>query len=307
MRAYGVLADIYQQRGNEKQETFFRGVLKAIRLAENADDFYDAGLKTRAVAMYEDALLQFADAYCIESRLAVQLANLGNLEAAAKHYQRAFELMPDSFGQVESHCFGCEQAFQGNLAQTTAEEVFTRLAKENPTKPQIFYLIGYLRDSQYRYPEALAAYQKAVQLDPDYLNAWSKILDIHEHMHLPREVREEAILNALRLDPLGNHSYYSTSQGTNLAELWETYVKHRPETLEIPREIYPLQASSKQIAQQKQALQEASLSGGQFMDVHWQFSHLDESSEVETPGELIANNDIISNLCELFDQLQQTE
>ena len=33
--------------------------------------------------------------------------------------------MPDSFGRVESHCFGCESVFQGADAQALAERVFT--------------------------------------------------------------------------------------------------------------------------------------------------------------------------------------
>ena len=52
----------------------------------------------------------FADAYCIQSRLALRYSELGDYVKAEQHYQRAFELMPDSFGRIESHCFGCEGA-----------------------------------------------------------------------------------------------------------------------------------------------------------------------------------------------------
>ena len=37
--------------------------------------------------------------------------------------------MPDSFGRVESHCFGCERAFEGQRAQSLAEKIFTELAE----------------------------------------------------------------------------------------------------------------------------------------------------------------------------------
>ena len=86
--------------------------------------------------------------------------------------------MPESFGRVESHCFGCEGVFHGELAQNIAEKVFGELAAKTPDKPQVHYLLGYLREEQGRYQEALPELQKAVKLDPDYLNAW-KHLETH--------------------------------------------------------------------------------------------------------------------------------
>jgi tetratricopeptide (TPR) repeat protein len=142
MRVYGVLADIRAARGDQKEADFLRGAVRAIRLSEQADDYQAAGLLSRGVKMYQDSLKHFADAYCIQSRLAVQLTALGLHETAAQHYEKAFELMPDSFGRVESHCFGCESTFSGPQAQTVAERVFTTLAAKNPDKPQIHYLLG---------------------------------------------------------------------------------------------------------------------------------------------------------------------
>ncbi len=113
MRAYAELAEIREARGDQKDANFYREIVKAIRLSEDADQFYTAGLLKRAVAMYEEGLTHFSDAYCIQSRLAIQLSALGQNEAAEEHYRRAYELMPDSFGRVESHCFGCERAFAG--------------------------------------------------------------------------------------------------------------------------------------------------------------------------------------------------
>ncbi len=124
------------------------GAVAAIRLAERADEHSAVGLTTRAIRMYQQSLKLFTDAYCIQSRLAIQLAEQGRYTEAESHHRRAFELMPVSFGRVESHCFGCEHAFEGKLARATAESVFTRLAKETPDKPQVHYLLGYLRDEQ---------------------------------------------------------------------------------------------------------------------------------------------------------------
>jgi tetratricopeptide (TPR) repeat protein len=65
MRAYAELADIREARGDQKEADFYRQIVQAIRVSEDADQFYMAGLLKRAVAMYEQGLDHFADAYCI--------------------------------------------------------------------------------------------------------------------------------------------------------------------------------------------------------------------------------------------------
>ena len=186
MRAYAVLADIRERsEGDQKEADSLRQAVTAIRHSEDADRFYDAGLISRAVKMYEEALSHFSNAYCIQSRLALRMVETGDLAGAEEHYRRAYELMPESFGRVESHCFGCERAFDGERAQSIAEKVFTELSAKQPDKPQVHYLLGYLRNIEGRYAEALPEFRQAVKLDPDYLNAWKQLSDIGEKMHLP--------------------------------------------------------------------------------------------------------------------------
>jgi cytochrome c-type biogenesis protein CcmH/NrfG len=102
----------------------------------------------------------------------VQLSRQGLHEQAAEHYRRAYELMPTSFGRVESHCFGCESVFDGPEPQSIAEQVFQKLVARDPRNPQVHYLQGYLFEEQGRYADALPAFRTAVQIDGDYLNAW---------------------------------------------------------------------------------------------------------------------------------------
>ncbi|MES2571955.1 MAG: tetratricopeptide repeat protein, partial [Verrucomicrobiota bacterium] len=182
MRAYAILGDILEKKGDAAQAGIMRGAVAAIRLSEEADEWWEAGLLSHAVGMYEEALLRFADAYCIQSRLALRCSELGDFDKAEQYYRRAFELMPESFGRVESHCFGCEGVFEGERAQGIAEKVFTSLAEKMPNRPQVFYLLGYLRDEQGRHEEAAGFFRKAVQLDPDYLNAWEKLWDLTAHI-----------------------------------------------------------------------------------------------------------------------------
>ncbi len=199
MRGYAVLADILEKKGNAADAKLYRNAGAAIRLAEKADDYHSAGLQSRAIAMYKEALGLFADAYCIQSRLAVQLADMGRMAEAEAHYRRAYELMPDSFGRMESHCFGCERAFKGELAESLAEKTFMKMLEKNPNKPQLHYLLGYLREEQGRDEDAFKHYSKAVELDPDYLNAWKKVLSIANELRLSVQVRDDAAFALLRL------------------------------------------------------------------------------------------------------------
>jgi tetratricopeptide (TPR) repeat protein len=293
MRVYAVLAEIRAARGDQKEADFLRGAVKAIRLAETADRYYEAGLLKRAVKMYQDSLTLFADAYCIQSRLAVQLAELGQHEAAEAHYRRAYELMPDSFGRVESHCFGCERAFDGQRAQSLAEKVFSDLAAKSPNKPQVHYLLGYLRFEQDRHADALPHFRTAVKLDRDYLNAWGKISQSARHTRLPAQERNEVVLNILRLDPFGHHAHPNLENATNLREVWNltaAALSKRPST---PEALYELSASKAQI--EKQAADPERRRHGFGWD---EFDHF--GRDRTTPGEFIAQNGFIAAAKEMI-------
>lgn len=224
-----------------------RGAVKAIRLSEEADRYHQAGLLTRAIAMYEEALGYFSDAYCIQSRLAIQLAAVGRMEEAEAHYTKAYELMPGSFGRVESHCFGCERAFSGERAQGIAERVFLKLTAAQPNVPQNHYLLGYLREEQDRRVEALENYREAVRLDPDYLNAWKKIASLA----VKNSERSRANLMLLRLDPRGLHTRVQLEDVADLPALWhgeEAAAQVRPKPAD---KIYPLAASAVRLDEEK--------------------------------------------------------
>jgi tetratricopeptide (TPR) repeat protein len=216
-----VLADIAAATDRPDEASFFRDVVEAIRISEKADAFFNAGLLARATGLYNQALEKFADAYCIQSRLARQYSELGQDDLAEQHYRRAFELMPSSFGRMESHCFGCEGAFSGPRAQATAEDVFGKLLASDPQNPKVHYLMGYLRSAQGNYPEAAERYREAVALDPLYINAWKNLLSTGERIHLPVEDRDKAKLAILKLDPLGRHSYSRDVDVRDLQQLWQ--------------------------------------------------------------------------------------
>jgi tetratricopeptide (TPR) repeat protein len=293
MRAYAVLSDIRKARGDEKEAETFRGIVDAIRLSEKADGYYQAGLLTQAIAMYEDSLSKFDGAYCIQSRLALRLTEAGKHEEAAEHYRRAYELMPDSFGRVESHCFGCEAAFSGREAQSIADKVFTSLAKSDPRKPQVHYLLGYLREEQGNYSEALTHFRDAVKLDPDYLNAWKHIDIVGKEYFLSAADQDAIAFNGIRLDPLSRHAGWTgTGKVTDLRKLWsvvETAVQLRPKLAEA---LYPLAASKAAIEKQ----------GAEASTRQREYESWGEDSRIRDrgPAQIIVQNEMISKAIQLL-------
>lgn len=246
MRAYEVLADILEKKGDAEQTKFFRNVVAAIRLSETADDWWAAGLTATAIGIYEKSLQSFADAYCIQSRLALRYASEGNMEKAILHYQRAFELMPDSFGRIESHCFGCEGAFKGEAAQSIAEKVFTDLAAKPDAKAQVFYLLGYLRNTQNRYQEAEGFFRKAVTMDPDYVNAWSKLAGLFRSVKMTGADQDEIAFNLFRLTSAPE----SISAAHDLRRMWDTLLAAEKAMPPVPATLYPLPATKEKLATQ---------------------------------------------------------
>ena len=294
MRAYSVLSEIRKARGDEKEAETFRGVVEAIRESEKADGYYQAGLLTRAIAMYEDSLSKFDGAYCIQSRLALRLSEAGKHEEAAEHFRRAYELMPDSFGRVESHCFGCEAAFSGHEAQSIADKVFTSLAKSDPRKPQVHYLLGYLREEQGNYAEALTHFRDAVKLDPDYLNAWKHIDIVGKEYFLSAADQDAITFNGIRLDPLNRHGGWAgIEKVTDLRKLWSAVEATGQLRPKLAQALYPFVESK--AAMEKQPA-DASAERREF--VSWD----DDSSPVRSrsPAQAIIQNEIISKSIQLL-------
>lgn len=246
MRAYRVLGEILVKQGKDADAAFMEKIDIAIRRSEDADDWWVAGLTKKALEIYQESLESFADAYCIQSRLALRYSERGDMERATLHYQKAFELMPESFGRIESHCFGCEGAFSSDAAQAIAEKIFTTLAEKPGAKPQVFYLLGYLRMSQERYGEAVEFFGKAVELDPDYVNAWLKLSEIAGQAGLSPEVSDQAILALERLTKQAPLEKLSTP-----ALAWRHALAREAAGSGAAEEaIFPLAAARKRIARE---------------------------------------------------------
>lgn len=292
MFAYEVLARILADKGDVKQADKFKGMVAAIRMAEEADALVAAGLLKRGIEMYEKSLTLFADAYCVQSRLAVQLAALGRMEEAEAHYQRAFELMPGSFGRVQNHFFECEGAFKGEMATRIAEKVFTKLLAANPEKPQLQYLMGFLRLTQRRFGDAVGYFRKATELDGDCLNAWIKLEELNGAVTVPKEDLQRAYAAMARLDPLGKHATRGFAGTRNLRGLWDAAAKAL-EQGNAPVRIRPLRT--------------AALPAGQeyLVALRHERAMMPYGSLPRSPQEVVATTDVLGAVHDLMELTNQ--
>lgn len=269
MRVYAYLSRAVAAKGDREKAAFLDNVVKSIRQSETADRWFGLGAYQRAITLYRGALGFFQDAYCIQSRLAVRLAGEGRMDEAMEHYRKAFELMPDSFGRVESHCFGCEHVFAGAQSQGVAEEVFTRMLAARPDKPQLHYLMGYLREEQDQWEEAAKHYRKAVQLDPLYLNAWKRLADLDSHLHFPTRERDDLALQVLAMDPRGRHGHPNLTKVSDLPRLWRAMREASGVVagLPAPETLWSLQGAATRLAARKESPYRYSSGRDDFGDV----------------------------------------
>lgn len=225
--AYEVLADILMEQGKLEESEIFRNVHQAVRVAEKGDQLAQVGLLTQSLLTYQEAEQYFPDAYCVQWRLAEKYSELNRAEEAQRHYELAFEQMPGQFGRVATFCFGCMDIFQSPEGANAAETVLPRLAADPSAIPQVFFLLGELREEQKRLAEAEAAYTRAVELDTNYLDAWSCLYEMKLARFAPWEELIETQQHLLVLDPWLRHN---SLDGQSILD-WQTFWEVRDHLL----------------------------------------------------------------------------
>ena len=296
VRGYAVLADVLTARGKAEDAEFFRKVVTSVRIAEEGDRLNEAGLTTRSLQRYAEAETYFADAYCVQWRLAERLQALGRTAEAQQHYQIAFERMPEQFGQVASLCFGCMGVFDSPASRGAAETILTRLATNPPVRPAVFYLLGQLREEQKRPAEAYAAYRKAVELDPDYLDVWEKIYGLRDHIVLPPGEWSAIELRLLRMDPFNRHICIQLENLTDLQGFWAARTAALPLNFPAADNLLPLTASIAALAEQPETEE------SRFYAAMGRWNFWSRRAQLEPPGEIIARHAFVNRL----EQIQST-
>jgi tetratricopeptide (TPR) repeat protein len=193
VQGYATLAAVLADRGKQDDAKFFRNVVESVRRAERGDRLRDAGLYEQAREQYEKAESAFADAYCVQWRLAERLHAQGKIAEAEKHYEIAFERMPSQFGRVAQVCFGCERVFGNESSRGAADRVLSRLCAETNARPQALLILARLRIEQERLTEAWTLLQRAVTLDPEHLDAWKELQTLAPVVNAPAEQRRQIV------------------------------------------------------------------------------------------------------------------
>ncbi len=302
VRAYAVLSDILRAVGKVSDADFFSNVVESVRMAEKGDKFNKAGLIEKSLEYYSEAEILFGDAYCVQWRKAERLYEMGKYEEAKKHYEIAFERMPEQFGQVASFCFGCEGVFDKKHSRSIAETVLLRLEKNNPDRPQVYFLLGQLREAQEKYSEAYSYFKKAVELDPDYLDAWKRIVKLHDNIFLTQEELNSITLTMLKLDPLQKHFYADLDKVSNFIELWPVLEEAAKlnDTSMLDDKLLPLTGSKKAMEKGEEKLRE-------IMPERWKM-YLAYKNAVNikqnTPGDILANHFIVSLTGQIVQMVQ---
>jgi len=232
MQAYDVLSRILRAQGDGEKANFFAEVVKSIRLGEAADDFLEAGLTKEAIRRYQEALGHFQDAYCLQSRLANTLLKEGKVDEAMVHFRKAFELMPVSFGPVESHCFGCEGVFKDERVQKVAEETFAKIITSTPQNPRTYYLMGLLHEEMKQPEQAVTFYRKAWELDPRYYNCAVKLVNLLKKSSAGVAEAQAMLPHLIGIAPYPNLAGIYHSR-TDLKQAWEDAQTAPPSPLKL--------------------------------------------------------------------------
>ncbi|MGJ8723132.1 MAG: tetratricopeptide repeat protein [Roseibacillus sp.] len=233
MKCYHVLARILEKQGDQEKADFFFDVVKSIREGEAADDYLYAGLIKEATERYRAALGRFEDAYCLQSRLAMTLARNGKFDEAVPHFEKAFELMPVSFGPRESHCLGCEGIFSDERVQTIAERMLAKFMLKNPANPRAPYLLGMVLEEMKDNAGAIKAYQKAFQLDPKYYNCAKRLEALLQKDPEHFGEHQKLLKQMLTIAPYWQLKE-QFSKRTDLKQAWLDASQVGPSPLELP-------------------------------------------------------------------------
>ena len=232
MKVYDVLSRTLAKLGDEEKSRFFSEVMVSIREGEVADDFLYAGLIREATERYLAALDHFGDAYCLQSRLALTLARNGRFEEAVPHFEKAFELMPVSFGPRESHCFGCEGLFSDERVRPIAQRILAEFMKKHPDNARAPYLLGLVLESMDEKKEAMLAFRKAVELDPNYFNAATRLLNLLKEDVRNYGERRKLLARIVTIAPYSELGRFY-SMRTDLAQAWREAGKVGPSPLTL--------------------------------------------------------------------------
>jgi len=101
----------------------------------------------------------------IHDRIAFLLDRRGTLAQAEAEYRKAIQLNPEESYYPRLNLAVVLQR-EGHFDE--AVEQYGFLIKDAPTEPSLYFLLGRTRELQGRFPDAVAAFRKTLELQPGY-------------------------------------------------------------------------------------------------------------------------------------------
>ncbi len=143
--------------------------------------------------------------------LAESHATDNDFSGAISEYQRALELDP----KLPGLHFELGEAILRNgvdeASQQKAEQQFMFALKENPYDPHSEFELGEIGFMRSNLPGALKHYSRAVELQPDFVDAQLALGKVLNEMHQPQEAVKH-LLAAIQLDPENSSAHYQLAQ-----------------------------------------------------------------------------------------------
>ena len=133
----------------------------------------------------------------------------GNLEEAAEHIAAAFQINSHSMPVLLE--LGLLHQQRGEWAE--ARKFFELVQTVQPDNPQILDAIGHTWQCQKDFDKAIDYWQRAVELNPGYADAWQNLGLAHEHQNeLPRAIACHQKVTALRPEQSKSHRLLGSAQ-----------------------------------------------------------------------------------------------
>ena len=141
------------------------------KLVQKGQALYEGGQFAEGVDAFKLAAELDPDNVSVLARLGYGQSKVGDYLDAVYAFERAVELEPKDKSLKSSYAYNLGMSGQ----MEKSEEVYRELAVDNPDDDKIYKNLAVAYAKNQRLPQAVMAYEKALELDPDDWETWETI------------------------------------------------------------------------------------------------------------------------------------
>ena len=194
MKAHAVLSEILSKAGETDEAVKYNGMVEAIRLAEKGDELFELGMLDGAIEYYQQAVRESDQIHKVHIELGMLLTTAGFQNEAAAHFRKATELLPndvDFDARFYSFPYILEKGIKG---VPSIDEVLSEMIQKGDKRPATHFLLGRWQLKEGKDEEALRSFNKAVELEPDFMPAWDQIIQLERKLEKPMGKSAQSLL-----------------------------------------------------------------------------------------------------------------